>query len=73
LNIGNFLLGATALEIGAALMEGLEVKALDEECGLREKGCKAVVIVDLGCRAEDDFIAKSPISRLPHEQIISMV
>src|SRR6056297_946280 len=38
LNLGNFLLGLAHLGIDALPMEGLDMKVLDEEFGLREKG-----------------------------------
>ncbi|MCT4583271.1 MAG: oxygen-insensitive NAD(P)H nitroreductase [Flavobacteriales bacterium] len=75
LNIGNFLLGVAALGIDAAPMEGIDVKALDEEFGLREKGFTVVTAVSIGYRAADDFNAtnKTPKSRLPESEIITMV
>lgn len=71
LNIGNFLLGVAALGIDAVPMEGIDVKALDETFGLREKGYTALVMVGLGYRAEDDFNAKLPKSRLPENEIFT--
>lgn len=73
LNIGNFLLGVAALGIDAVPMEGIDVKALDEEFGLREKGYTALVMVGLGHRADDDFNAKLPKSRLSREEIITSI
>ena len=71
LNIGNFLLGVATLGIDAVPMEGIDVKALDEEFGLREKGYTALVMVCIGYRADDDFNAKLPKSRLPKEEIFT--
>ena len=73
LNIGNFLLGVAALGIDAVPMEGIDVKALDEEFGLREKGYTAVVMVGLGYRSENDFNAKLPKSRLSEEEIFTII
>lgn len=73
LNIGNFLLGVAMLGIDAVPMEGIDIKALDEEFGLREKGYTAVVMVGLGYRAEDDFNASLPKSRLPKEEIFTEI
>ncbi len=75
LNIGNFLLGVAALGIDAAPMEGIDMKALDEEFGLREKGFTVVTAVSIGYRAEDDFNTtdKTPKSRLPESEIITMI
>ncbi len=73
LNMGNFLLGAAALEIDALPMEGVDLKALDEEFGLREKGFTSVGVVALGYRDKSDFNSteKTPKSRLPKELIIT--
>ncbi|WP_417559107.1 oxygen-insensitive NAD(P)H nitroreductase [Mesoflavibacter zeaxanthinifaciens] len=73
LNVGNFLLGVAALGIDAVPMEGIDVKALDEEFGLREKGYTALVMVGLGYRAEDDFNASLPKSRLRDEELFTMI
>ncbi len=73
LNIGNFLLGVAALGIDAVPMEGIDVKALDEEFGLREKGYTALVMVGLGYRANNDFNATLPKSRLSEEEIMTVI
>ncbi len=73
LNIGNFLLGVAALGIDAVPMEGIDVKALDEEFGLREKGFTALVMVGLGYRSADDFNAKLPKSRLSKAETITSI
>jgi nitroreductase/dihydropteridine reductase len=71
--MGNFLLGAAAIGIDALPMEGVDLKALDEEFSLREKGYTAVGVVALGYRHEADFNStdKTPKSRLPQEYIIT--
>ncbi|MDF4202996.1 oxygen-insensitive NAD(P)H nitroreductase [Maribacter sp. SA7] len=75
LNIGNFLLGVASLGIDATPMEGIDVKALDEEFGLREKGYTSLVAVSLGYRAESDFNSteKTPKSRLPESEIFTLI
>ena len=75
LNIGNFLLGVAALNIDAVPMEGIDVKALDEEFGLREKGFTAVTAVSIGYRTTTDFniTDKTPKSRLPEQEIFTLV
>ncbi|WP_341220593.1 oxygen-insensitive NAD(P)H nitroreductase [Polaribacter atrinae] len=75
LNIGSFLLGVASLGIDATPMEGIDVKALDEEFGLREKGYTAIVAVSLGYRAESDFNTtdKTPKSRLAESEIITTI
>ena len=75
LNIGSFLLGLGSLRIDATPMEGIDVKALDEEFGLREKGFTALVAVSLGYRADSDFNAtdKNPKARLTEEEIFTSI
>ncbi len=73
LNIGQFMLGVAALGIDATPMEGVDLDALDQEFGLQEKGFRALVVVSLGYRADDDFNAALPKSRLPEEEVITEV
>ena len=75
LNIGSFLLGVASLGIDATPMEGIDVKVLDEEFGLREKGYTALVAVSLGYRAASDFNSteKTPKSRLPESEIFTEI
>lgn len=75
LNIGNFLLGVACLGIDACPMEGIDVKVLDQEFGLREKGFTSITAVALGYRTENDFNTpdKTPKSRLPNEDIFSFL
>lgn len=75
LNMGSLLLGAAVMGIDALPMEGLDMKKLDEEFELRPKGFTAVAVVALGYRKEDDFNipAATPKSRLPEQEIISVV
>ncbi|WP_109830301.1 oxygen-insensitive NAD(P)H nitroreductase [Reichenbachiella versicolor] len=73
LNIGNLLLGVATLGIDALPMEGVDLKALDEEFELRQKGFTAVAVVALGYQGENDFNAKTPKSRLSEEEIITVL
>ena len=75
LNIGSFLLGVASLGLDATPMEGIDVKALDEEFGLREKGYTSLVAVSLGYRAESDFNAteKTPKSRLAESELFTEI
>ncbi len=70
LNLGNFLLGVAALGLDAIAMEGVDLKALDEEFGLRQKGYTTSIVVAVGTRKESDFNANLPKSRLAKEDII---
>ncbi|WP_111707772.1 oxygen-insensitive NAD(P)H nitroreductase [Lutibacter citreus] len=73
LNMGALLLGAASLGIDACIMEALDLKALDEEFGLREKGFKALTVVSLGYRKESDFNVKLPKSRFLEKTIITQL
>lgn len=73
LNLGNFLLGVAALGLDAIAMEGLDLKVLDEEFGLREKGFTSSVVVSVGYHKDSDFNKDLPKSRLSKETIIDRV
>lgn len=74
LNIGAFLLGVATLGIDATPMEGIEVGALDEELGLRERGYTSLVVVCLGYSdPEKDYNAGLPKSRLPYNEILTEI
>lgn len=75
LNVGSFLLGVASLGIDATPMEGIDVKALDEEFGLREKGYTSLVAVSIGYRAKSDFNStdKTPKSRLSQSEVFTEI
>ncbi len=73
LNLGNFLLGVASLGLDALPMEGLDMKILDEEFGLREKGFTSAIVVAVGYHKESDFNAKLPKSRLSKAELIERV
>lgn len=74
LNLGQFLLGVSALGIDATPMEGIDTSVLDKEFGLTEKGFSSLFIVTLGYSdAKNDFNAALPKSRLPYETILAEV
>lgn len=73
LNVGSFLLGVAEMGIDSVPMEGLDMKALDNEFNLREKGFTSCVVVSLGYRASTDFNASLPKSRLDKSEIIEKV
>lgn len=68
---GFLLLSAGLLGVDATPMEGFDTAAVDAEFGLQAKGLSAQVLVALGHRAEGDFNAKLPKSRLPAEAVFS--
>ena len=73
LNIGSFLLGAGLLGIDAVPMEGLDLAILDAEFALNERDLTAVAAVALGYRAQTDFNAKLPKSRLAAEDLFTRI
>lgn len=74
LNIGQFLLGVSTLGIDATPMEGIDVKSIDKEFGLRDQGYTSLVAVTLGYRDEEkDFNANLSKSRLPYSEILTEI
>ncbi|WP_434155085.1 oxygen-insensitive NAD(P)H nitroreductase [Pseudomonas sp. JZ134] len=73
LALGTLLLGAASLGVDATPMEGFDSRRLDEELGLREQGFTSLVLVSLGYRADSDFNASLPKSRLPAERLFTYV
>lgn len=71
--LGTLLLGAAALEIDATPIEGFDRAVLDEALGLRERGLRSVVLAALGYRSEDDFNAALPKSRLPVDELFTLL
>lgn len=63
--------GVAAMGIDSIAMEGIDVKAMDEEFGLREKGYSALAAVSLGFRKESDFNANLPKSRLEEAEVFT--
>ena len=73
LNLGNFLLGTAALGLDTLAMEGVDLKLIDEEFGLREKGYTSSFVVAVGYHSEEDFNKDLPKSRLSKDDIIDRV
>ncbi len=73
LNLGSFLLGASALGLDTVAMEGFDLKTLNEEFELAKKGFAAVAVVSVGYHKEGDFNKKLPKSRLPKTEIIDRI
>ena len=73
LALGTLLLGAAALAIDATPIEGFDHTVLDEALGLHQRGLRSVVLVALGYRSAEDFNAALPKSRLPAEEIITVL
>ena len=71
--LGTLLFGAAALGIDATPIEGYDHAKLDEALGLRERGQKSVVMAALGYRGADDFNAALPKSRLPADELFTLL
>lgn len=71
LALGTALLGAAALGLDACPMEGFDAQILDQELDLRAQGYTSVVLVALGYRADSDFNAKLPKSRLSEQRLFT--
>lgn len=73
LNLGSFLLGAGLLDIDAVPMEGIDQTVLDVEFDLNKRDLTAVAAVALGYRADTDFNASLPKSRLAADDIFTLI
>ncbi len=73
LALGSLLFGAAALGVDATPIEGFDRSVLDDELMLRAKGLNSVVLAALGYRSDDDFNAELPKSRLPADEIITLL
>lgn len=73
LNMGTVLLGVGALGVDAVPIEGIDIEVLNKEFDLSRQGHTAVAMIALGYRAEDDFNATLPKSRLPEDEIFTFL
>lgn len=73
LALGTLLLGAAALEIDATPIEGFDPAALDEALDLKARGLQPVVLCALGYHSADDFNASRPKSRLPADELFTIM
>lgn len=71
--LGTLLLGAAAMEIDATPIEGFDRTALDDALGLHERGLTSIVLAALGYHSDDDFNAALPKSRLPAEELFTLL
>ncbi|WP_392551861.1 oxygen-insensitive NAD(P)H nitroreductase [Orbus wheelerorum] len=71
--LGQLLFAAAAIGIDSTAIEGYDALKMDEILGLKEKGLKSVVVVSLGYRDVNDGNAHRPKSRLPNEQIFTVL
>lgn len=71
--LGTAMLGAAALGVDTTPMEGIDTRVLDAEFGLHAQGLTSLVMLGLGYRAEGDFNAGLPKSRLEQEQVFTFL
>ncbi|MDG4813437.1 oxygen-insensitive NAD(P)H nitroreductase [Hydrogenovibrio sp. 3SP14C1] len=73
LNMGTILLGAGVLGVDSVPIEGVDVAVLNEEFDLINQGYTAMTMMALGYRDEEDLNAALPKSRLPEEEIFTIL
>ncbi len=71
--LGNLLLAAAALDIDSTPIEGFDPKKLDEVLNLEEQGLHSVVVASLGYRSDEDFNYPLKKSRLPKEELFTLL
>lgn len=71
--LGNLLFAAAGLGVDSTPIEGFDSKQLDEILSLKEKGFRSLVVASLGYRSEKDFNATLPKSRLPFDELFTVL
>ena len=71
--LGTALAAAAEAHVDATPMEGFDTTAFDEILGLPEKGLRSVVIMALGKRNNEDFLAHAPKVRRDSSELFSYV
>jgi nitroreductase/dihydropteridine reductase len=71
LALGIALMVAAELDVDALPMEGFHHNILDEELDLNERGYTSTVLLALGRQSKDDYIRRTPKSRLPEDQLFT--
>jgi len=73
ISLGFLLLGAAGMGLDATPIEGFVVAPLNAALDLDAKQLTSVVVAAVGYREGSDFNAKLPKSRLPQEQVITLL
>lgn len=73
LSLGFLLLGAAGMGLDATPIEGFTPQKLDQLLELDAQGLQSVVVASVGYRSEQDFNAELPKSRLPQDQVITLL
>lgn len=71
--LGTLLLGASALGIDATPIEGIEPEVLDQILDLKAQGLHSIVAVTLGHASSEDYNGKLPKSRLPEDEVLTVL
>jgi nitroreductase / dihydropteridine reductase len=71
--LGTALIAAANQQVDACPMEGFDKAQFDEILGLTEKGLKSVVILPLGYRSSEDYLAKLAKVRKSTEDLYQFV
>lgn len=71
LNAGHLVMGLSTMGLDSVIMEGFDPATLNTELELGEN--TPVLIIGVGKRAEDDYNAALPKSRLAKDQIIDLI
>lgn len=71
--LGNLLFAAAALDIDSTPIEGLDTGKLDEILQLKAQGFRSVVVASLGYHSDEDFNAQFKKSRLPFNEIFTIL
>jgi len=71
--LGNLLTVCAHEQIDSCPMEGFVPEKMDELLDLKSKGLKSVLLLPVGHRSTDDFMAKLKKVRKPQQEMISYV
>ena len=67
------MLAAAERGIDSTCLEGIDMTKMDELLGLEVKGLRTVVALSLGYRSENDSNAARPKSRLPLDEVVTVI
>ena len=71
--LGNLLTVCALEQIDSCPMEGFDPAAYDKVLGLEAKGLTSVLVLPVGYRAEDDFMAELKKVRRGTDQVVLRV
>lgn len=73
LALGQFMFAAASIGIDSTPIEGFDAEKMDELLGLKEKGFKSIIVASIGYHADNDSNATRPKSRLPKDEIFTLI